>query len=1014
MGRIGQAAWITLLLLLALSPITAAAQSAISGQVRDDSGGVLPGVTVEAASPALIEGRRSVVTDGQGRYSIVELRPGMYSVTFTLSGFAKVVRTGVDLPSNFTATVDGTLKVGAIEETVTVTGASPVVDVQQAQRSQVLTSKLLESIVNSGSLWTQANLAAGVRISGSDVGGSNYGSDLQLESHGATSLHNNYTMEGLAVDNASGDGSDSINYYVAVSNQESVIETSGGTAEFALGGVRLNMIPRDGGNTFSGMAYAGQSEGAWLSNNFTERLKNLGVTAVNGVDRIWDYSAQEGGPILKDRMWFHFAARKWGNSLPALDSYYDDGRQYNSRGEIIGLVPRITWQATPRNKFVAHLERLGKYTGPKLACCATYPVRILPNQKGNDPETATTWKTGDRPYGAWYVKWSSPVTNRLLLTAGRSTSFILDGYPNQPGVDAPFGTPEWYSHVRYVDLDTGVNWSNAGPTIWRWVFNHEWNASASYVTGSHNIKVGVQDKDAEERRSVDVNGDIQAVQLRSGVPNSVIVTNYPIVTDPRLNHDVGVYAQDRWAIKRLSATYGLRVEWLNSGVPPTQVGAGRFVGARSFGEVKDVPNYGAGLSPRFGLAYDLFGNAKTAVKFSVGKYFTRVMTAYATALNPMAAVTATLPWSDKDILGRSLSTNGDGIPQDNELDLTRLPTNFGTRNLATLDPNFRREYNVETALSVHHELLTNVSVSAGWYHRAYSNMGVRGPRTDNLGDLTVGSAGLSALGYNQDWTADSYVPVSVVNPYNGEIFTAYNLKSASLLSQVHNLITNGKTNRQVYNGFEFSVDARLKNGGTILANATSQRTLTRTCDAARDDPNLLRFCDRFNLPAGFNIGFKTDFKIAASYPVAFGIQLSADFTSVPGRPEANIAAVDELLPINWLVTPTTRYTVADCTGRPCTAGALVIPNMVQSQLVLPLTPPGTARFFERQNQLNFSVRKIFRTRGVEWSPELDLFNALNADTVIAERSANYETAAFAVPSRILIGRLPRIALRINW
>src|SRR5439155_751691 len=103
----------------------------------------------------------------------------------------------------------------SLQETVTVSGASPIVDVQQAQTSQVLDSTLLEAIVNSGSLWTQANLAAGIRISGADVGGSNYGADLQLESHGATSLHNNYTMDGLAIDNASGDGSDSINYYVA-------------------------------------------------------------------------------------------------------------------------------------------------------------------------------------------------------------------------------------------------------------------------------------------------------------------------------------------------------------------------------------------------------------------------------------------------------------------------------------------------------------------------------------------------------------------------------------------------------------------------------------------------------------------------------------------------------------------------------------------------------------------------------------------------------------------------------
>lgn len=499
------------------------------------------------------------------------------------------------------------------------------------------------------------------------------------------------------------------------------------------------------------------------------------------------------------------------------------------------------------------------------------------------------------------------------------------------------------------------------------------------------------------------------------MPDSVTVGNYPVYLDPRLNYDIGVYAQDRWAMHRLTATYGLRVQWLKSGVPAHEVATGRFVGARSFAEVTDVPKWGPDLSPRLGLAYDLFGNAKTALKFSVGKYYTRVMTSYATVLNPMAVVTATLPWNDADLQGRLLPTNRDGIPQNNELDLTRLPTNFGTRNLAQLDPNFKREYNIETALSVQHELLRNVSVAAGWYRRSYYNMGVRGVRTDNLGNLAVGSTGDFALGYNLDWTADSFVPVQVVNPINGEVFTAYNLKSASLLSQVDNYITNSSTNRQVYNGFEFSVDARLATGGRILASTTTQRTLSNTCDAGRDDPNLLRFCDRFNLPSPYSVPFRTDFKFAGSYTLPFGVQVSADFTSEPGRNETNVTAVDELLPINWNLTRSTRYTAADCAGgRPCTAGALVVPGMVQTGLVLPLVPAGTVRFLPRENLLNFSIKKIFRTRGVEWAPELDLFNALNADTITAERSANYETSTYGLPARVLNARLPRVAVRIKW
>ena len=203
-------------------------------------------------------------------------------------------------------------------------------------------------------------------------------------------------------------------------------------------------------------------------------------------------------------------------------------------------------------------------------------------------------------------------------------------------------------------------------------------------------------------------------------------------------------------------------------------------------------------------------------------------------------------------------------------------------------------------------------------------------------------------------------------------------------------------------------------GGTVLANTTTQRTLTNFCDV-RDDPNLLRFCDRFHLSDPYRVPFRGDFKLAANYPLPYSIMLSANFTSSPGRPEANFSPVDELLPIDWNLTRTTRYTAADCVApRPCTAGAPVVPGMVQTGLVVQLAPAGTTRFMERQNQINLSVKKTLRISRLEYAPEFDLFNVLNADTVVAERSSNYETPAYGLPSRVLIGRLMRLAVRVKW
>ena len=340
------------------------------------------------------------------------------------------------------------------------------------------------------------------------------------------------------------------------------------------------------------------------------------------------------------------------------------------------------------------------------------------------------------------------------------------------------------------------------------------------------------------------------------------------------------------------------------------------------------------------------------------------------------------------------STNGDDIAQDNELDLSRLPSNFGVRQLDKLDPNIKREYNVETALSVQHEILPRVSVALGWYHRLFRNLTV----DDNL---------------QRDF--DDFVPVQVVSPYNGEVFNVFNLRSASELALVDTLVTNAGPDRsQSYNGYELALDARLPGGGKIITSSTIQRTITATCDQ-RDDPNNLRFCDRGNIPGPYNgVALKSDFKVSGNYPLPARMMLSAKFTSYPGRPEGDLVRVDEILPINWNISRTTRYTASDCAGRPCTPGALVVPGLVQSSLVVPLAPPGTERQLPRLNQLDFGVEKTFLARGVSYRAQLQLFNVLNANTILNERSANFGTPTFGVPSEILQGRMPRLSLEVKW
>ena len=160
--------------------------------------------------------------------------------------------------------------------------------------------------------------------------------------------------------------------------------------------------------------------------------------------------------------------------------------------------------------------------------------------------------------------------------------------------------------------------------------------------------------------------------------------------------------------------------------------------------------------------------------------------------------------------------------------------------------------------------------------------------------------------------------------------------------------------------------------------------------------------------------FRSDLKLAGSYPIVWGIQASGKFTSMPGRTADDIVRIDELLPITWNISRTTRYTAAQCAGRPCTAGALVVPNMTEAAIMVPLAPAGTESFLERQNQVDLGLRKNIKVRNLDWSLQFDLFNVLNADTIVAVRSNNFGTPTYNLPATVLQARIPRLGLQMKW
>src|SRR4051794_15600767 len=301
-------------------PTLARAQSAIGGTVKDASGAVLPGVTVEVASDVLIEKTKTVSTDGEGKYQVVDLRPGVYVITFSLQGFNTFKREGLELPSNFVATVNADMKVGALEESVTVSGSSPVVDVQTNQKTQVLSRDVLDAVPTGKTIQGLGQLVVGVTLSSPDVGGSRAMQQAYFAVHGVGASGAIVTVDGLLTNGNMADGA-VMAYHNEAMIQEAVYQTAGGTAETITGGITMNLVPKDGGNRFAGAMKYAKSPKQWQGDNFSDHLRTLGVSAVDKIDNFYEFNVEEGGPIMKDKLWFFGAFRRAHYDKPIANTF---------------------------------------------------------------------------------------------------------------------------------------------------------------------------------------------------------------------------------------------------------------------------------------------------------------------------------------------------------------------------------------------------------------------------------------------------------------------------------------------------------------------------------------------------------------------------------------------------------------------------------------------------------------------------------------------------------------------
>ena len=1137
--------------LVALLPAAAFAQDTqITGTVRDAQGGVMPGVLVEVTSPQLIEKVRSATTNENGQYRITNLPVGTYQVTFSLEGFTKSQQNNVVLTTGFAASVNATMTVGQLTETLVVSAEAPAVDVTNARQAVTFEGDQLRELPTARNINSLLNLTPGISsrygnnggfgAPGVCVGGVGVfcnpgldGFNVGDPSDGTTRQQGRVMVDGQVINSGTNLalGGQTGGYTADIANAQEVnIQLSGALGESETGGASINIVPRTGGNR-----YAGEFNTTYTRKSFFDRnTETLGFAdALQPIESDHDVSGAYGGPIKRDRLWFYSVARDQGiHKTPGPSGQFWPNLHYGKWGwnyqpdrsqEPVqyknswkNVNARITWQATQKNKINVFWDEQDFCQDP---CYGVVSVFTSPE----------SWFSVQlRPNRLQQVSWTNPLTNKILLEAGLSVNTVEYNTTEHRDYVNPREIPrveELGTTAGGDDVATRVN-STCGAFACtsgslngsltqndphkRNTLSYRSRASASYVTGSHNAKVGYEGGYFTNEQTNQFNDPQMTYSYTQPNVNCLTSTN-PLAcgqllaaqfpNDPfnrarrpvpaTFNYHTGpgtiqdqvmygaLYVQDQWTLKRLTVSGALRYDHATSSYGSTTVGPNKFVPIQANGDnfytipETDGVNYND-VTPRWGVAWDIFGTGKTSLKYNGGKYLVAATIGglYSTA-NPARRTVNTLTrnWTDSDVDRvvdcdvMNFTPNGECgtfVPPpfgfNDTVRFGRDPFGIAPVNLATtqcgrqntgepgipanvaaycdvygeslLDGWGRRQNEWQHGIGIQHEILPRLSGEFTWNRRSYHNLSVND--TLNIGcDRFLGAQDLRACQENYlNYLSPSHDFYTVVAPLDPRLpggggYTITGLRTDKTTQPAGQpiAVTLMKERERVFNGFDTNFVWRGPRGFRINGGTSTGRTLQDTCFAELDNPNVEgRVGREYEAGCRSYRPWTTRVNGTASYVIPWvDVLVSTVFQSLPG---ANIDATLEYTKdqIIWNPESVSRAT-RPCTGAAAAAGvgclgATANSDDVDVDLLLPSEFIG-----ERTTLFDMKFAKNLRFANKRLTVGVDIYNIFNSDaitgyedeyTVDNPNTAAVEPNLWGTPSTIVAPRFARLSVQFSF